>query len=352
MGKGPAAPECAVRQVPERCLLYAVGLLDGKTAGNIMALDWYRQSGLNVMICSAASEISPLYPRACVTSKVHTREFWDDRVQTIRSFIQLAVDKGIDKHLCSAWDDASPHMETYWRGLIASAEYDWSPYGRTQPEFEQAFWHREFGPECANDTALYVELFKASEFWDWCMLKKGSRCMTSPDEKKENLIGLPDLRSPGAWSKANAERLQLAAQELTRYETTSKQIAELLKKARRNRYHFEVLAATNDFQIGAAKLLLALAQCDVADKSRRVAGLKNAEAALVWFDRTWENLKAVYGKTRFFGNPPNTVQAKFLNTWPDRPDMAEQRGDLSFLTIPEQIYHPMLKAWMQQAAAL
>jgi hexosaminidase len=315
--------------------------------GNIMALDWYKQSGLNVMICTAASDISPLYPRACQTPKVHTTEFYDDRVQTIISFVQLAVEKGIDKHLCSAWDDASPHMETYWRGLVASAEYGWAPFGRSQQEYEEAFWQREFGPECTGATGLYAELFKAAEFWSWGFFTKGNREMTSPAEKEKNIIGLPDRKSPGAWTKANAERLQVAAQELTRYENTSRQLAELAKKARRNRYHFEILTATNDFQIGSAKLLTALLQCDVADKAARTTGANAVRAALEYSDKVWENLKAVYGKTRFYGNPPGFVTPKFLSTWPDRPDFAEQRGDLSFLIMPEETYHRKIQDWLK-----
>jgi hexosaminidase len=318
--------------------------------GNIMALDWYKQSGLNVMICSAASDISPLYPRACVTPKIYTTEFYDDRVQTIRSFVQLAAERGIDGHLCSAWDDASPHMETYWRGLIASAEYGWSPFGRTQPEYEAAFWQREFGPECTGATGLYAELFRASEFWSWSLFTKGCREMSTPEEKEENLIGLPDRSAPGAWTRANAERLRVASQELQRYDNTSRQIAELATKARRNRYHFDILAATNDFQIAPAKLLMALQQCDVADKTKRAAGINSVRSALGYFGKAWENLKAIYGKTRFYGNPPGYVTPKFLSTWPDKADYAEQRGDLSFLIMPEEIYHPKVQEWLKAAS--
>ncbi|MGB2869573.1 MAG: DUF4838 domain-containing protein [Bacteroidota bacterium] len=315
--------------------------------GNIMALDWYSQSGLNVMICTAAADVSPLYPRACVTPKVHTTEFYDDRVQTIRSFIQLASEKGIDKHLCSAWDDASPHMETYWRGLIASAEYSWSPFGRTQPEYEEAYWQREFGPECTGATNLYAELFRASEYWDWCLFTRGSRESSSPAERERNIIGVPNLVSPGSWSKQHAERLRVAGQEVKRYDVTSKLIAELAGKTRRNRYHFEILAATNDFQIEAANLLLALQQCDVADKVKQRSSMNGVRASLEHFDKSWEKLKTVYGKTRFYGPPPGYVMARFLNTWPDKPDMADVPSDLSFLIAPEQLYHKMVRAWMQ-----
>jgi len=315
--------------------------------GNIMALDWYKQSGLNVMICTAAQDMSALMPRACVVPKVANKEFYDDRVDTIKSFVQLAVDKGINAHLCTAWDDSSPHMETYWRGLIASAEYGWSPSGRSKQDYEEAYWQREFGPECTGATNLYAELYKATGFWDWAFFTEGTREYSSPEEKERNIITVPDLGSPGTWTRENAERLQVAEQEIKRYEQTSRQIAEMAKKARRNRYHFDILAATNDFQITAAKLLLALQKCDVADKAQQKAGMKDVEAALGYFNKVWENLKTVYGKTRFYGYPPNYVKGGYSGTWPDIPYLSAQRQDLSWLIMPEEKYHKMVRDWMQ-----
>ena len=315
--------------------------------GNVRALDWYNESGLNVMICTAAQDMSALMPRACVTPRIYTREFYDDRVDTIRSFVQLAAEKGIKGHLCTAWDDSSPHMETYWRGLISSAEYGWSPFGRDKQDYELAYWQREFGPECTGATDLYVELFKAIELWRWAFYTRGDRVYSLPSEKERNIIAVPDLSAPGTWSKANAERLEVAEQEIKRYEKTSKQIAEMAKKARRNRYHFEILGAINDFQLAPAKLLLALKKCDVDNKAQQKAGMKDIEAALDWFNKSWENLKAVYGKTRFYGYPPNYVKGGYTNVWPDIPYLSAQREDLSWMIMPEEKYHKMLRDWMK-----
>jgi DNA repair exonuclease SbcCD ATPase subunit len=171
--------------------------------------------------------------------------------------------------------------------------------------------------------------------------------MGSPEENERNVISIPNLNLPGTWTKENSERLQVAGQELKRYETTSSQIKGLATKARRNHYHFEVLAATNDFQLAAAKLLHALQQSDVADKAKQKSGMKEVRASLDYFDKAWENLQSVYGKTRFFGYPPGHVRPQYLNHWPDRPDFAEQREDLSFLIMPEQKYHKMVRDWLQ-----
>ena len=74
-------------------------------------------------------------------------------IYNIRSFIQLAADKNISGMLCTAWDDKSPHMENYWRGFIAAAEYSWSPNGRSINEYNNAWLRREFGISVPDYTA-------------------------------------------------------------------------------------------------------------------------------------------------------------------------------------------------------
>ncbi len=93
-------------------------------------------------------------------------------------------------------------------------------------------------------------------------------------------------------------------------------------------------------------MLLALQQSDVGDKAKRNAGEKKVSAELEYFDKVWDHLKGVYGKTRFYGNPSGFVTPKFLSTWPDKADFAQQRGDLSFLIIPEQRYHNKVREWL------
>ena len=95
-----------------------------------------------------------------------------------------------------------------------------------------------------------------------------------------------------------------------------------------------------------AHLFLALEECDIADKVQQRAGIKSVRKALDDFDVAWENLKSVYGETRFFSDPPNYVKGKYTNVWPDIPYLAAQRNDLSWLIMPEERYHQRVRDWL------
>ena len=94
--------------------------------GNILALDWYQSRGLQAMMATATNgEGGMLFQ-----SEERDKGMPLRASVPYRSFIQLAAEKNISGMLCTAWDDKSPHMENYWRGFIASAEYSWSPDGQ------------------------------------------------------------------------------------------------------------------------------------------------------------------------------------------------------------------------------
>ncbi len=310
-----------IERFPKNCVYMRWNYTLARQPGNIRALDWYRDSGLKAMIATAAQNVSALLPR-------------DDRVNVVHSFIQLAVERGIDGMLCTAWDDSSPHMETYWRGLIASAEFSWSPKKRNIAEYEVAYLQREFGPECIDVTDLYAQLYKGVVFWTGAFNSESNRI------RNNQLINLPNLNMPGTWSQKHKARLSAAEEELKRYGKTSKQLSQLSKKVRRNRYHLEMLSAINDFQITAAQLLLALQQCDLADKLQQKEGFKSVRAAIEKFDRTWKNLQAVYAKTRFITYPENFVRDRYFH-------FASRREDLSWLIEAEEKYHKLVRDWLE-----
>jgi hypothetical protein len=303
--KGVPVLDDMIERFPRNCVYMRWNYTRARHPGSTRILDWYRDRGLKAMIATAAQNTTVLMPQ-------------DDRVDIIQSFVSLAAERGIEGMLCTAWDDASPHMETYWRGLIASAEFSWSPTGRSLEDYEIAYLHREFGPEC-TDVAKRQTLFAKS---------------------LKDLKDIPDLASPGTWSQKHKDRLALAEKEVEHYGKLAQQFAELSKKARRNRYRLEVLSAINDLQVTGAHLVLALKKCDVADKAKQKEGMKSVREVLKEFDRAWANLQAVYAKTRFIAYPENYVRDRYFH-------IASQREDLSWMIQTEEEYHKLVRDWLE-----
>jgi hypothetical protein len=254
-------------------------------------------------------------------------------VDIIQSFIKLADEKDIDGMLCTAWDDSSPHMETYWRGLIASGEFSWNPAGRSLEEYEEAYLQREFGPECMNAGQLYSEMFQAVSFWNRALCTKGNRV------RYQEPLDLPDLDDPGEWSLKHEDRLKTAAIEAQKYLRLKEQLEELRHKARRNRYHIELLSAINDFQVTSALLLLALKECDLPDRTKRAQGMERVQNVLNEFDIAWNRLKDIYGKTRFLAYPEEYVRDRYFH-------MASRTEDLTWMIEVDKKFHKKIRDWL------
>lgn len=324
--------------------------------GNILTLDWYQKHGLKVMVATAGQTVATLFP-------------YDDRssetmsigIPAIRSFIELGGEKKTEGMLCTAWDDRSPHFETYWRGFIASAEYSWSLNGRTPEEFDIAWMQREFATSIPDYKFFYGILREAAEFWEGALNKSGSRVdienallnlpglghWMPPNEPGEpektdftdRLIELPNMKNPGSWSEKYAGRLYRAKQVIKDYQLTSRTLKDLYNNSKRNRYHWEVFSALNDFQVTAPYLLLALQQCDTTDPQGKKAGIERAYRALNGFNQSWDNLKTVYSETRFIAYPANYVPDRYFH-------FASQREDLSWMIQVEELFHKRILQWI------
>ena len=319
--KGEPILDSVLEQYPKNCVYMRWNYSLARQEGNIRALEWFRKQGLKVMIATAAQNVHPLLPQ-------------DDRVKIIQSFIKLADEKDIDGMLCTAWDDSSPHMETYWWGLIASAEFSWSPDARTLEEYETAFLQREFGPDCVDAVELYAELYQAVSFWNRALCEKGNH------RRIERLLDVPNLANPGEWSQKHKDRLKTAEKEAERYMRLKAQLEDLTKKARRNRYHLELLSAINDFQVTSAHMLLALRDCDTAYNVKQDRSFSGIPLVFEEFDRAWEKLQKVYEKTRFIFYPENYIKDRYFH-------LASQSEDLSWMIKMEKQYHKLIRDWIK-----
>lgn len=346
-----------INQFPKECIYMRWNYSMGTQPGNIMALDWYKKNGLKTMVSTAAQSGSAmLFPFDDREGKITSKG-----VPAIKSFIELGVQKGVEGMLCTAWEDCSPHFETFWRGYITSAEHSWSLKNRSLNEFDNAWLQREFAASVSDFGIIYKKLRKAALFWDKAFNKGGSReddknaMLNLPGVRHSKLPGeaekqrktdfsdisieLPDIQDPGKWSKKYAEKLNTAEEVIKDYKETSTSLNQLYLDSKRNRYHWEVYSAVNDFQITAPRLLLALKKSDSADETQHKAGFEEVEDALKEFDKAWINLKEVYGKTRFISHPDNYVPDRYYH-------FASQREDLSWMIQVEEVFHQKVRDYL------
>ncbi len=329
----------------------------GRLPGNLKALDWYKKNKLSSMVSTSAQTDAVLFPKDDRTGAPS-----DGGLRAIRSFLGVAAEKEIEGMFCTAWDDKSPHFETYWRGLIASAEYSWSPEIRSLEEYDEAYMQREYGLSETDYYSFYSKLTQAASFWSRAFNRTGARSGEEnalfvlpglahwiPEAEKQKqqgktdftdcLIELPDVNIPGKWTEAYEGRLKEAQVVIDSYESNAALIDRYEKTSIRNRYHWRLFRALNDFQITAPKLLLALKSFDSEDHTKRPLDYSKIQSEMVEFDRAWENLKQVYAETRFIKYPDNYLPDRYFH-------FASQREDLTWMIQTEELFHRMIRDWI------
>jgi hypothetical protein len=284
-------------------------------------------------------------------------------INPIKSFIQLAAEKNISGMLCTAWDDKSPHMENYWRGFIASAEYSWSPNGRSLEEYDNAWLHREFGITFPDYLVFNDQLRRGSLLWYEAFFRNGSLLdednvlQSLPrlehwlpplaDQEKvqfdytSKLIELPYLNSPGSWSQKYKDRLDRSIIEMNNYKALSERLTELYNISKRNRYYWTLSSALYNLQGTAPSILLALKESDNVDKLQHNAGIENVKKAINEFHQIWNDVQSVYGETRFVTYPANYLPDRYFH-------LASQREDLTWMIQAEELYIEMIEKWLQK----
>lgn len=346
--KGTPILDSLQKDFPQNCVYMRWNYSMARQPGNIKVLDWYKNHGLNAMVATATNSDGGVLFQA------------DNNTQIIRSFIQLAAEKNIGGVLCTAWDDKSPHMENYWHGFIAAAEYSWSPDGRTLEEYDNAWLQREFGISVPDYASLNNQLRRGSNLWYQAYLKSGSRMSEKlesyqqiehwaakegmekvPFDYTSKLIELPDLASPGTWSNKYKDRLEKAIIEVNEYKALSGRLLGLYNISKRNRYYWRLSIALYNLQITAPDLLLALKESDSADKNQQKSGMENVKKAMVKFQNAWKEVESVYSETRFISYPANYVPDRYFH-------LASQREDLTWMIQPEELYFGMIENWLKK----
>jgi len=324
---------------------------------NSFALDWYKEHGLKVLVAPATN----LHGGVLFQEEEREKGAESVGLMPVQKLIQLGAEEEVEGVLCTAWDDSSPHMENYWHGFIASAEYSWSPNGRTLGELDQAWLQKEFGLSIPDYLSFNRKLWKGSDLWYKAYYKDGARKdfwnslqalinleqLPEPGESPflsvdyaKILIDLPDLDSPGAWSEEHRDLLDKCDVELDNYLELSQRLQAYYNGSTKNRYYWELSKALYELQMTAPRLLLALKKVDTSPRKQMGDGIKQVHLALENFDIVWEDLKVVFSKTRFVSYPSNYVPDRYRHP-------ASQREDLTWMIQAEEKYHKMIKEWIQ-----
>lgn len=343
---------------PKNCVYMRWNYSMATQPGNLLALDWYHSRGLQAMIATATNgEGGMLFqPEERDKGSASTG------LSAIRSFIQIAAERNIGGMLCTAWDDKSPHMENYWRGFIASAEYSWSPEGRSLEEYDKAWLQREFGLSMPDYLTFFELLRNGSKLWYDAYYKTGGRLddestlqslmrvehwlpVLEGQEKvsfdyTSKLIELPDLTKPGTWSNTYKDRLDKAAIEMKNHEAIIEKLGNLYSASSRNRYYWRLSSALYNLQFTAPEILLALKDCDTADQKLQKKGMENVKKALSGFKQAWMELEAVYSETRFVSYPAGYIPDRYFQ-------LASQSEDLTWMIQPEILYFGMIEKWQK-----
>ena len=343
---------------PKNCVYMRWNYTMARQPGNIRALDWYKSRGLQAMIATATNGEGGMLFQPEERDKGNA----SSGISTIKSFIQLAAERNISGMLCTAWDDKSPHMENYWRGFIASAEYSWSPNGRTLGEYDSAWLQREFGLSMPDYLSFFDLLRKGSILWYEAYYKNGNRLddesalqslqrlehwlpALEGQEKvcfdyTSKLIELPDLNNPGSWSQKYISRIERAQIEENNNKVITERLEDLYNSSKRNRYYWTLSSALYKLQFTAPQLLLALRECDTPDTNLQKAGIVKVKKAITDFRQAWTELESVYGETRFVSYPSSYIPDRYFH-------LASQTEDLTWMIQPEKLFIGMIEKWMQ-----
>ena len=146
--------------------------------GNNKAIDWYRAHNLKVMAATAAQTMWPMLPRE------------KSNFQPIKDFCKITSEKKLSGILCTAWDDCSPHFETYWRGFHDFAFFSWNYKDTKVEDVHAIFRHRFYAPALSDTSFEFQDLLEqALVFWETALIEKGHR---NNYPEKIDLIELPD----------------------------------------------------------------------------------------------------------------------------------------------------------------
>ena len=284
-------------QFPKNCIYMRWNYFVPQAEGNLKAMDWFLEYGMQVMGATAGQTRWVLMPQL------------ESNMDNIRSFALTSIEKGLNGLLLTLWDDDSPNFELYWRGIIFFSEYTWTGEKRNKEELKAAYRHREFSYAVVDPAYAFIDdLEQPVVFWKNGLLKGNlrNRLTKLEDPLIEAVIDLPDLDNKGEWSIKHADRLEKAVVVMDSYESIAAKINEMKSLASRNIYTLEVYEQVNELAVFVPKALLALkALAASQNEQEELTALDQLRNLADEFSSMRQKFEQVYGKTRILTKPAN-----------------------------------------------
>jgi hypothetical protein len=258
--------------------------------GNKKAIDWYNAHQLQAMAATAAQTMWPLMPRE------------KSNFQSIKDFCRIASQKKMVGILCTAWDDTSPHFETFWRGFHYFGLFSWKNENTSVEEASALFRHRFYSPALSHASFEFQDqLEQALTFWEKALIDKGHR---NNYPEVIHLIELPDPVKAGTWSQKYGQKVARAGEEVARYKLIKQKIEQANQETRRNRYALELMNQINELQIYPANLLLLLSAYDKTSAAEeKKAAWQKIQAYVKSFEQLRKKYEDVLTRSRILENP-------------------------------------------------
>ncbi len=273
---------------PKNCIYMRWNYEHPEIPGNLLALDWYKSHGLEVMGATSAQMIWAMMPRD------------HSNFKPIQEYSRITSDKKLAGLLCTIWDDTSPHFETVWRGIYDFALSSWNFENRHVDQAHMIFRHRYYSPEASPIAYEFQDLMeKAMPFWETALISEGDR---ENFHKNFKLIDLPDSKTPGAWGKKYRAKLDGAKNALVQYEVIHERIERTNGVARRNAYTLRVFEQINALCLYPANLLLLLEKYDKAAVAKKKQIADEIAAYVDGFKSLRTKFEIVFSETRI-NNP-------------------------------------------------
>lgn len=264
--------------------------------------------GYRCMVAPATQCTTPLFPD------------YENRLPNIAYFVPSGHELGALGELCTAWDDAGLHMETFVLGYLASAEYAWSGGRPGLDEYRAKFLRSYYGPNEQDLQTVYNLLSLGGHFWyssrgeSAFRRERGVAYIRFPEIPDENLQINRDwgrfLISESAHASLSSEAGRLS-QHYTRAEEV---LLENLQRDVKNKVNLEILLSITrmmkyNTQLLQARTRLAALFDDGARANRKgdvntafakLKQAKNVVSELISeMRRTREFLESTWAKTQY-----------------------------------------------------